>query len=125
MAEGLSMLLTDAPTHPDVPLWKASCEAYADYLRGISQLIEPYGILPSAVYEVDNTDYKNLYHEGEQVGLPSLEEYNAQVRNGIPLSKDFYLRRFPSPISSGDSTPLSWAKPRLPLSLHAYSTTKR
>ena len=95
MAEGLSMLLTDAPTHPDAPLWKASCEAYADYLRGISQLIEPYGILPSAVYEVDNTDYKNLYHEGEQVGLPSLEEYNAQVRNGIPLSKDFYLRRFP------------------------------
>ena len=46
MAEGLSMLLTDAPTHPDAPLWKASCEAYADYLRGISQLIEPYGILP-------------------------------------------------------------------------------
>lgn len=58
MTEGLSMLLTDAPTHPDAPLWKASCEAYADYLRGISQLIEPYGILPSAVYEVDNTDYK-------------------------------------------------------------------
>ncbi len=92
MAEGLSMLLTDAPTHPDAPLWQASCEAYADYLRGVSQLIEPYGILPSAVYEVDNTDYKNLYHEGEQVGLPSLEEYNAQVRNGIPLSKNFYLR---------------------------------
>lgn len=107
------------------PLWKVSCEAYADYLRGISQLIEPYGILPSAVYEVDNTDYKNLYHEGEQVGLPSLEEYNAQVRNGIPLSKDFYLRRFPSPISSGDSTLLSWAKPRLPLFLHAYSMIKR
>lgn len=60
MAEGLSMLLTDAPTHPDAPLWQASCEAYADYLRGVSQLIEPYGILPSAVYEVDNTDYKNL-----------------------------------------------------------------
>ena len=89
------MLLTDAPTHLDAPLWQASCEAYADYLRGVSQLIEPYGILPSAVYEVDNTDYKNLYHEGEQVGLPSLEEYNAQVRNGIPLSKNFYLRRFP------------------------------
>ena len=89
------MLLTDAPTHLDAPLWQASCEAYADYLRGVSQLIEPYGILPSAVYEVNNTDYKNLYHEGEQVGLPSLEEYNAQVRNGIPLSKNFYLRRFP------------------------------
>ena len=40
MAEGLSMLLTDAPTHLDAPLWQASCEAYADYLRGVSQLIE-------------------------------------------------------------------------------------
>ena len=39
---GLSMLLTDAPTHPDAPLWQSSCEAYADYLRGVSQLIEPY-----------------------------------------------------------------------------------
>ncbi len=99
MTEGLSMLLTDAPTHPDAPLWQVSCEAYADYLRGISQLIEPYGILPSAVYEVDNTDYKNLYHEGEQVGLPSLEEYNAQVRNGIPLSKNFYSAPFPRRLS--------------------------
>ncbi len=35
MAEGLSMLLTDAPTHPDAPLWQASCEAYADYLSKI------------------------------------------------------------------------------------------
>ncbi len=24
-----------------------------------------------------------------------MEEYNAQVRNGIPLSDRFYLRRFP------------------------------
>lgn len=95
MVEGLSMLLTDAPTHADAPSWQAACEAYADYLRDIARMIAPYEVLPSAVYEVNNTDYSNLYHEGDQVGLPSLEEYNAQVRNGIPLSKDFYLRRFP------------------------------
>lgn len=95
MVEGLSMLLTDAPKHTDAPRWQAACEAYADYLRDISHAIAPYEVLPSAVYEVNNTNYKNLYHEGDQVGLPSLEEYNAQVRNGIPLSKDFYLRRFP------------------------------
>lgn len=95
MAEGLSMLLDEAPDHADAPQWKAACEAYADYLRLLSRQIAPYGILPAAVYEVNNTDYSNLYHEGDQVGLPSLEEYNAQVRNGIPLSKNFYLRRFP------------------------------
>lgn len=95
MVEGLSMLLTDSPTHADAPLWQNACEAYADYLRDIARTIAPYEVLPSAIYEVNNTDYSNLYHEGDQVGLPSLEEYNAQVRNGIPLSKDFYLRRFP------------------------------
>ncbi|WP_321330658.1 glycoside hydrolase family 9 protein [uncultured Bacteroides sp.] len=95
MVEGLSMLLTDAPNHADAPLWKASCKAYADYLHDISHLIAPYEILPSAIYELNNTDYKNLYHEGDQVGFPTMEEYNAQVRNGIPLSKNFYLRRFP------------------------------
>ncbi|WP_455624254.1 glycoside hydrolase family 9 protein [Parabacteroides sp.] len=95
LMEGLAMLLTDAPNHADAAQWKTACQAYADYLHDIAGKMEPYGLLPSAVYEVNNTDYSHLYHEGDQVGLPSLEEYNAQVRNGIPLGKDFYLRRFP------------------------------
>lgn len=95
MLEALAMLLTDAPNHADASRWKESCLAYADYLHDISHVMEPYGILPAAVYEVNNTDYSNLYHEGDAVGLPSLEEYNAQVKNGIKLSKTHYLRRFP------------------------------
>ncbi len=83
---------------PDIskaPEWKASCLAYADYLHDISKMISPYGILPAAVYELNNADFSDIYHEGERVGMPSMEEYNAQVKNGIPLSADFYLRRFP------------------------------
>lgn len=95
LVEGLAMLLTDAPNHADAAQWKTACQAYADYLHDLADKIEHYGLLPSAIYEVNNTDYSHLYHEGDQVGLPSLEEYNAQVRNGIPLGKDFYLRRFP------------------------------
>lgn len=95
MTQALAMLLTNAPDHADASLWKESCRAYADYLHDISGTMEPYGILPGAVYEVDNTDYSNLYHEGEAVGLPTLDEYNAQVKNGIKLSKTHYLRRFP------------------------------
>ena len=93
------MLLTDAPTHPDAPLWKASCEAYADYLRGISQLIEPYGILPSAVYEVDNTDYKNLYHEGEQVGLPQPGRIQCASTQRHPSLEGFLSAPFPRRLS--------------------------
>ena len=93
--QGLAMLLTDVPNHTDASLWKESCQAYADYLHDMANIIEPYGILPSAIYEVNNTDYSTLYHEGDAVGLPTLEEYNAQVKNGIQLSKTHYLRRFP------------------------------
>ena len=95
MIEGLSMLLTDAPSHKDAPLWKAACQAYADYLHDISTEMKPYGILASAVYELNNADFAGIYHEGEKVGMPSMEEYNAQVKNGIHLGGNFYLRRFP------------------------------
>ncbi len=95
MIQGLGMLLTDAPKHGHAAKWKASCQAYADYLHDISQMINPYGILPAAVYELNNADFSGIYHEGEKIGLPSMEEYNAQVKNGIQLSPGFYLRRFP------------------------------
>ncbi|WP_153797967.1 glycoside hydrolase family 9 protein [Foetidibacter luteolus] len=95
MVQGLSMLLLDAPNHPDAPLWKTSCQAYADYLHDISTAIAPYGILPAAVYELNNAEFAGIYHEGEKIGLPSMEEYNAQVKNGIHLGGNFYLRRFP------------------------------
>jgi hypothetical protein len=95
MIQGLSMLLTDLPTHEKADKWKESCQSYADYLHDISNMINPYGILPAAVYELDNADFSGIYHEGEKIGLPSMEEYNAQVKNGIQLSPRFYLRRFP------------------------------
>jgi hypothetical protein len=96
MIQGLAMLLTDAPNHLGASKWKESCKAYSDYLHDISKLIEPYGILPAAVYELDNTDYSGFSHEGpKDIGAPSLEEYNAQVRNGVKLSETHYLRRFP------------------------------
>jgi hypothetical protein len=95
MIQGLYLLLKNSPDHPDATLWKASCQAYADYLHDIANSISPYGILPAAVYEVNNADFGGIYHEGERVGLPSMEEYNAQVKKGIPLGGNFYLRRFP------------------------------
>ena len=96
MIQGLAMLLSDAPNHADAPKWRESCKAYSDYLHDISKLMEPYGILPAAIYEVDNTDYSSIYHEGSRDrGAPSLEEYNEQVRNGIKISETHYIRRFP------------------------------
>jgi hypothetical protein len=93
--QGLTMLLQDAPQHAEAKNWKQRCQYYADYLHDISNSISPYGILPAAVYELNNASFAGIYHEGEKVGMPSMEEYNAQVKNGIKLSDSFYLRRFP------------------------------
>ncbi len=95
MVEGLIMLLHDMPSHEDAELWKASCSAYADYLKNIAGQMEPYGIFPAGVYELGNADFAGIYHEGASVGMPSMDEYNAEVKNGIPLGGKFYLRRFP------------------------------
>ena len=89
------MLLEAAPAHPDAPAWRAALAAAGDWYRETAGVMAPYGLLPAAIYETDNTDYSHIYHEGKAVGLPTLEEYNAQVRNGIPLGGGFYLRRFP------------------------------
>jgi hypothetical protein len=96
MVQGLAMLIAAAPDHEDASSWREACKAYSDYLYDTSKFMEPYGIVAAAVYEVDNTDYSSIYHEGSrEFGAPSLEEYNAQVRNGIKLSDTHYLRRFP------------------------------
>jgi hypothetical protein len=94
--KGFALLADDAPDHPDAALWRESLEAYADYIRETANVMEPYGILPAGVYELGNTDYSKMSHEGSKsVGGPTIEEYNAQVLNGVKLSDMFYLRRFP------------------------------
>ncbi|MBQ8724044.1 MAG: ATP-binding cassette domain-containing protein, partial [Oscillospiraceae bacterium] len=44
----------------------------------------------------DNAEFANMYHEGSRsVGAPNMEEYNAQVYQGIRLDTNHYLRIFP------------------------------
>ncbi len=94
--KGFLLLLSDAPDHPDAALWRQCVDAYADYIRETAHVMEPYGILPAGIYELNNTDYSKLSHEGSRnIGAPTIEEYNDQAQNGIKLNDTHYLRRFP------------------------------
>lgn len=95
LTECFAKLLAAAPGHRDAPLWQKSLALSAQYFRAIAAYIPPYGIFPAGLYEMGNTDYSGLYHEGAAIGLPTMEEYNAQVKNGIHFGGDTYLRRFP------------------------------
>ena len=88
-------LLELAPEHPDAALWEKSLQAYAHYLKQMTQFT-PYELLAAGVYRLDAADFTNIYHEGDRSkGAPSMEEYNAQVRNGIQLDNTHYVRIFP------------------------------
>ena len=92
--KALAMLLKHAPEHKDANLWRESLELYAGYVKSSSGFA-PYGLLPNGIYEIGNTDYSTIYHEGSRVGMPSMEEYDAQVKNGVQLDDTHYLRIFP------------------------------
>jgi hypothetical protein len=92
----LCSLYQAAPKHKNAAAWEKGLSLYGQYIRDTADLIVPYSLLPSAVYELDNTDYSRYSHEGDRLkGAPSLEEYNDQVKKGIPLNERYYLRRFP------------------------------
>ena len=91
--KGLSEM---AGERKDAALRRESLGLYASYIKDTADLIDPYNILPAAIYEINNADFENIYREGQKdTGAPALEEYNAQVKNGIRISDTHYLRRFP------------------------------
>lgn len=93
----LARLLESAPTHADASLWRESLSLYAGYTRRCAHLAHtPYGILPGAIYQVDNPNMDAVSMErSKEKGEFTLEDFNEQVRNGVRLDENFYLRRFP------------------------------
>lgn len=93
--KALAMLCRLAPRHADAAQWKNALTLYREYVS-LTSGAAPYGLLPNGIYEIGNTDFSSVFHEGDRAaGAPGMEEYNAQVRRGIRLNDRFYLRVFP------------------------------
>ncbi|MDR0973785.1 MAG: glycoside hydrolase family 9 protein [Prevotellaceae bacterium] len=92
----LTLLCETQPEHKDYANWKKAISLYGDYLKGIMQYVEPYGMVPSGVYHVAEVkDSANFYIA--QVGIRSGADadYKEQLENGFRLDKEHYLRVFP------------------------------
>ncbi|MCL2059188.1 MAG: glycoside hydrolase family 9 protein, partial [Oscillospiraceae bacterium] len=92
----LARLCEYAPGHKSSGAWRRSVELYGGYIKAIAGLIPPYGLLPSAIYLHGDGGFENVWasftsRENEVLK----DDYNAQVKNGIKLADDYYLRRFP------------------------------
>jgi hypothetical protein len=94
--QALTALCETQPEHPDHKKWEASIRMYGDYLKNIMQYVQPYGLVPSGVYNVDEVkDSVNFYKV--QVGIYSgaAGDYKEQLENGFKLDDEHYLRVFP------------------------------
>ena len=93
--QALCEMIRLAPEHLEVGNWRQGIRLYADYLKATHQQ-NPYGLFAAGIYQPDNAEFANMYHEGSRsVGAPNMEEYNAQVYQGIRLDANHYLRIFP------------------------------
>lgn len=94
--QALTTLCETQPKHPDFPKWENSIRLHGEYLKNIMTFVEPYGMVPSGVYHVDEVkDSVNFYRV--QVGIRSgaAKDYKEQLENGFKLDKEHYLKVFP------------------------------
>jgi hypothetical protein len=94
--QALTALCETQPDNPNYNKWKESIRMFGDYLKTIMQFVAPYGMVPSGVWNIDEVkDSVNFYKV--QVGIRSgaTEDYKEQLKNGVKLDEEHYLRVFP------------------------------
>lgn len=94
--QAITALCRTQPNHADRASWENAINLYSGYLKGIMQYVQPYGMVPSGVYHVDEEKDKDNFY-AIQVGIRDggAADYKEQLENGFKLDKEHYLRVFP------------------------------
>ena len=94
--QALAALCETQPQHPDYAKWRKSVGLYASYLKSIMKYVQPYGMMPSGIYHVDEVkDSANFYVQHVRVDKGAEADYAEQLANGIRIDDKHYLRFFP------------------------------
>jgi hypothetical protein len=94
--QALALLLETQPDHPESASWRRGVELFAAYLKAAASRTAPYGLLPSGVYHKDEArDEDSFERQHHGIGEGAAEDYAAQLKAGIPLDGEHYLRIFP------------------------------
>ncbi|MDR0349911.1 MAG: glycoside hydrolase family 9 protein [Tannerella sp.] len=94
--QALALLCETQPHHADYGRWAQSIRLYGDYLKGMMQYTSPYGMLPGGVYHINEyRDSASFYCLHLFPPKNATELYVEQVRKGIKLDREHYMKRFP------------------------------
>jgi len=95
--QALEALCRALPDSANKGKWEASMRLYGEYLKELSKLAEPYGMLPAGLHSIteaeDEETFKLLHLQVDF--LKEQENYREQLRAGIDLGGGYYVRRFP------------------------------
>lgn len=89
----LVRLLEEAPAHPDAELWEQGCRYYAEYIKNTADMVQPFGLLPSAIYSIHMEPPVNTMRFEGEAHVRKL--YHDSIVSGIRLSEEYYMRRMP------------------------------
>ncbi|NML19525.1 glycosyl hydrolase family 9 [Pseudoflavitalea sp. G-6-1-2] len=94
--QALTALCETQPNNADYKKWEGAVRLYGDYLKNIMQYVQPYGLVPSGVYNVNEVkDSVNFYKVQVGIYKGASADYKEQLENGFKLDDEHYLRVFP------------------------------
>ena len=94
--QALDLALETQPDHARAGRWREAVMRCGGYLKAVAVFTAPYGILPSGVYHIDEAkDQDSFERQHLFSGGAGEAEYLAQLRAGIRLDQEHYLRIFP------------------------------
>lgn len=92
----LESLCRIQPEHPDREIWEEGIRLYADYLESIYGYTTPYNMIPSGIYHIDEASDTNAFYALHLFPPEDAQErYHAQIRKGVKITDEFYIKRFP------------------------------
>lgn len=95
-AQALVALAEGQPNHPRQKAWRESLQSYGDYLSKIMKYTAPYGMAPAGVYHIQEAqDSLSFNRQHLFAGEKAKDDYVDQLKQGVQLDDEYYLKRFP------------------------------
>lgn len=92
----MESLINILPEHKDRSRWDESVRLYAGYILSVFGYTAPYNMIPSGIYHIDEpSDTEAFYALHLFPPADARERYDRQIRNGIRITDEFYIKRFP------------------------------
>jgi hypothetical protein len=92
----MESLINILPEHKDRSRWDESVRLYAGYILSVFGYTAPYNMIPSGIYHIDEpSDTEAFYALHLFPPADAQERYDRQIRNGVKITDEFYIKRFP------------------------------